>query len=41
MNKKTSTIETIWHTNSIVKQETIYVDDKKMELRRNGMTQET
>ena len=29
MNKKTSTIETIWHTNFIVKQETIYVDDKK------------
>ena len=29
MSKKTSTIETIWHSNSLVKQETIYIDDKK------------
>ena len=29
MSKKTSTIETVWHSNSLVKQETIYIDDKK------------
>lgn len=29
MSKKTSTIETIWHSNSLVKQETIYINDKK------------